>query len=518
MKRGTRPAAPAQKESPPAFAVSRWFYPDLSLTAALAVVAYCLFIFRAPVRMFADSDAGWHVIAGDQILRTSAVPRTDTFSFLAIGHGWFAWEWLAEVVMALAHRALGLSGLVFLFTLTLGAAFWLCFRLHLRLGGNFFLACLMALPLMVTAQVHWLARPHLFSYLFLLGTIFYFESAGVRFRVRDALLASLGTALWAGIHGSFPMGGILAALYGAGHGARALLCRDVDKAYEWNKARWFALIAICAAAGSLLNPYGLELHRHLLAYSMDTRVTAQVSEWTPVDFSRPATGLIAVATALGILGALLALWQRKVPHFLAASFVIILALRAARGMPLMALVALPMANAAITTALERLRAADWFTGLSVDLRELDRGHHGAALVPLAALGILLWLLQPAVVAHTGFAPDRYPVEADATVASLPPSARIFAKFTVGGYYVYRFGGQRKIWIDGRGDYFGPEPLEQFGQIAKMELGWEEAIERTGFTHAVIEKNWRLVPALRKAGWTTLFSGTRWVVLQHPQWQ
>ncbi len=146
-----------------------WFLPDLSLTAALAAVAFCLFIFDAPRRLFTDSDPGWHIVAGEQILATGRVPHGDSFSFLHTGRVWYAHEWGSEVLMALFHRWQGLTGVVFLFTVAIGAAIWLCFRLHLMLGGDFFLACVMASPLVATAWTHWLARPHVLSYLFLLG-------------------------------------------------------------------------------------------------------------------------------------------------------------------------------------------------------------------------------------------------------------------------------------------------------------------------------------------------------------
>ena len=498
-------------------AISSWFLPDLSLTVALAAVVYCLTVYNAPVRMFGDSDPGWHTVAGEQMLRTGHIPRVDTFSFLNTGHGWYSWEWLAEIVMALFHRWLGLSGLVLLFTVAIGVSLWMCFRLHLRLGGDFFLACVMALPLVTTAEIHWLARPHVLSYLFLLALVFYLERAGERFSARDAMVMAFGTALWAGIHGSFVLAPAIALLYAAGHAA-ATLWKDADVRREWRMARWFLLAAVCSAAGTPLNPYGLALHSHLLHFST-AQIAPHIREWRPPSMSGPAGWLLLLTTGLGVAGALLALWQRKVAHFLVCAFLIVLALKAARGLPLMALVALPMANAAITGALQRIRhrasLAGWAMGISAEMRSLDRGHHGAALALLAAIGVFSWLLQPEVVARTGFHPARYPVEAASTVAALPSSSRIFADFPVGGYFIYRFDGRRRVWFDGRVDFFGPEPLLQFEQISQLRPGWRDAMDKIGFTHAVTYKRDRLAHALMDAGWRPLFTGRLWIVLENP---
>ena len=152
-----RAPEPAVAISLPGRSWTAWFVPDVSLTAAFAAVVFCLFVFNAPSTMFGDSDTGWHIVIGDQMLRTHAVPHADPFSFLATGHGWYAWEWAAECIMAVFHRWRGLGGVGFLFTVAIGAAVWMCFRLHRRLGGDFFVACLMAAPLVATAQIHWLA-------------------------------------------------------------------------------------------------------------------------------------------------------------------------------------------------------------------------------------------------------------------------------------------------------------------------------------------------------------------------
>jgi hypothetical protein len=496
---------------------SAWAIPDLSLTAALAAVAFCLFIYQAPWRLFSDSDPGWHIMTGERILATGSVPHSDPFSFLRTGHTWYAYEWLSDILMALFHRWQGLTGVVFLFTVAIGFAIWLCFRLHRMLGGDFFLACVMASPLVATAKVHWLARPHVLSYLFLLGTMFYFERAAGRFRARDGLVLGIGTAVWAGVHGSFPMAIALALLYAAGHAARAVLWKDLNTAEERKRATWFLLAALCAGAGSLLNPYGLALDRHLLEFTLRPELRGVILEWEPLDFSRAGAGQIAITAALGGLGALLALRQRNVPHALVIGFLMVLGLKSARGLPVLALLGLPLANAAITRTVERSKRAmpRRLMGISGELRRLDRNQHGGALAALAVLAVAAWLHQPEVRARTGFSPEIYPAGAYETIAGLPASSRIFASSLDGGYICYRSNGTRKIWIDGRVDYFGPAPYRQYQQILLTLPGWEDALRAVDFTHAVLEIRGPLAAALEQARWGQVYRDARVEVLERP---
>jgi hypothetical protein len=517
-KRG-RPVRPAPAVTGPLHGRSwtAWAVPDLSLTAALAGVVFCLFVYHAPWRLFSDSDPGWHILTGERILATGKIPYSDPFSFLQTGHTWYAWEWLSDILMALFHRWQGLTGVVFLFTACIGLAIWLCFRLHRRLGGDFFLACVMASPLVATAQMHWLARPHVLSYLFLLGTVFYFERAAERFRVRDGLVLGIGTAVWAGVHGSFPMAIALALLYAAGHAARAVLWKDLNTAAEWRRTRWFLLAALCAGAGSLVNPYGLALHRHLLEFALRPELRGAVEEWEPLDFARAGTGQILITVALGGAGALLALRQRNLPHALVIAFLAVVGLKSARGLPVLALLGLPLANAAITRTLEGGKGAmlRGLMGVSAELRRLDRQQHGGALAALAVLAVFGYLHQPEVQARTGFLPETYPAGAYETIAGLPASSRIFASPIDGGYICYRSNGTRKIWIDGRVDYFGPAPYLRYEQILGAKPGWEEAVREVGFTHAVLENGPPLAAALNQSGWRQLYRDARVVVLERP---
>ena len=64
-------------------------------------------------RLLGDASIGWHIRNGEQMLRTHAITRTDSFSVTMGGQTWYAWEWLYDVVIAGIHHWLGLNGVVF---------------------------------------------------------------------------------------------------------------------------------------------------------------------------------------------------------------------------------------------------------------------------------------------------------------------------------------------------------------------------------------------------------------------
>ncbi len=150
----------------------RWCVPDLAFATACITLFYCLFLFQGYQKLFRDSDAGWHIRTGEAILATGTLPRTDPYSFTRAGQPWFAWEWLADVAAGSIHRTLGLKGVAVFYAAAISAGVWLWFRLHWALGGNFLIACAMAPLLLSTCNIHWLARPHVLSWIFLLLAVF----------------------------------------------------------------------------------------------------------------------------------------------------------------------------------------------------------------------------------------------------------------------------------------------------------------------------------------------------------
>src|SRR4051794_27035458 len=73
-----------------------------------AVVAGAALVALGPI---ADGDIYWHLAAGNEILRSGALLRTDPFTVSAAGRAWVDVHWLFQVVVALIHRAFGFGGL-----------------------------------------------------------------------------------------------------------------------------------------------------------------------------------------------------------------------------------------------------------------------------------------------------------------------------------------------------------------------------------------------------------------------
>jgi hypothetical protein len=493
--------------------------PGLALTLSFITILYCLLVFDGWRQLFRDSDTGWHIRTGERILRTQTLPRSDPYSFTRAGASWLDWEWGADVLTGAAHKAAGPAGVAMLFALAIGACSFLWVRLSFQAGGDFILTCLFAAPMLSTVNLHWLARPHVFGWLLLLAFILHINREHHRFTAGDALVTAALGAVWANIHGSFVLAPLIACLYAAAHVLEPLI---------WTTARrgtpqWFLGAAIAFSAGTLLNPYGIALHRHVIRYLGDSELLDRIGEFQSFNFHVAGAAQIVLMLAIAALGGVLALGERRLAHALVAVALMAMALRSARALPLVALIALPFANGAITAALRATRGLSprlsrWRTAVldySSRLRAIDRKLWGAAPAVLALILMVGIVRLPAVAAYAGFPPDQFPVSAAAAVSRLPADSRILAPDKFGGYLIYRFDGRRPVFFDGRSDFYGAQFMKDYIRLIEARPGWTGQVQSFRFTHALLPPDYTLLAALEGAGWRPIYKDRAATLLAAP---
>ena len=459
--------------------------PDLSLCLALVSLFWCLFLFDGWHKLFRDSDAGWHIRTGETILDTRNLTRTDPYSFTRGGTPWMDWEWGADVLSGAAHRIAGLRGVAILFAVAIAACSWLWVRLSFAAGGDFLLSCALALPMLSTVNMHWLARPHVFGWVLLLLWLLFLERATWKPRLVLGCAFVFG-AVWANVHGSFFLAPIVALCY---------------------RRMWIGAVF---ALGTILNPYGLDLHAHVFRYLTDRDLLARVAEFQSFNFHADGAQWILLTVLVAMAGGVLAVQHRRIDHALVILLLTAISLRSARGLPILALCALPLANVHLSKALARVAHLVPAVRYSGRLRLLDGGCSGWMWAPLA---VLLVCLFPAPAA--GFPADQFPVAASAAVASLPASARVLSPDKFGGYLIYRFNGARKVYFDGRSDFYGSQFMKDYLRLMEARPGWREIAARYSFTHALLPVDSPLLDALASSGWKTNYKDATAALLARP---
>lgn len=241
--------------------LDRWgtLMPSLSDLAFLIPIAVLFWCATGVGWLLTDSDTGWHIRTGEWILKNGRVPAVDIFSFTRSGEPWIAWEWLTDLMMALAHRAYGLAGVVLLALLLLGATSVCIYRSAVAGCGHRLIAFALTWLAMAAGTIHWLARPHLVTPL--MAAIFCRILDSVEKERNPTWLRSLPplTMLWANLHGGFFVGIALISIYAIGVAAEELIHGSRQNAWgartgcgmwrEWKRSRRGVAVLASSIAG-----------------------------------------------------------------------------------------------------------------------------------------------------------------------------------------------------------------------------------------------------------------------------
>jgi hypothetical protein len=245
-----------------------------------------------------DPDTFWHIRTGQWILDHWQFPTTDVFSYTAAGNRWISTEWLSEVIFAIAFKAGGWQAVVVLAAITCGAIVGvMCFYLLQNLRFSVAIAWVAFSTAPISA--HFLARPHIFSYLLLvIWTIKLLDAYDRDDFNRSSLLTFVPLmVLWANLHGSFTFGLALLYVFAGICFLQNILRRNYTKC-------WSILIVVSVVTvAALMTPYGIS-SALTTGELLNLKYTIpQIIELHSPDFQKDRAGLIIfVATLLAVAG------------------------------------------------------------------------------------------------------------------------------------------------------------------------------------------------------------------------
>ena len=261
------------------------------------IIAFCVTfaVLLFLPQLLNDGDTLWQIRTGEWILNHHAIPSTDPFSYTAGNRPWFAHEWLAETLLALAWRAGGMQGILILAAAAAGLTAAILLHYLRRFLPGIYAVVALAIAL-ANAAPSMLARPHLLAWPCLVLWCGGLVAARVN-RTAPSFWLLLVMLLWVNLHGSFMAGLLLPAAFMA----EALLDRDIDR--HRTVLTWSCFI-LAAWLVALLNPdfiAGELFPIHLLGM----HTLAWIGEWQPTNFSllQPLELMILGGLALGFSGA-----------------------------------------------------------------------------------------------------------------------------------------------------------------------------------------------------------------------
>jgi len=521
----------------------QWLVPsiaDLFFVALLGSLAFT----ALSVRLLGDAGIGWHIRTGQLILATHGVPHVDPFSTMSM-RPWFAWEWLYDVLAGWLESAAGLNGVVLFTALIIALVFSWTFRLLVRRDTNILVALILVLLAASASMIHFLARPHVVSWLFTVAWFWILESSEKKCagshpdsgrtaasHTRLLWLLPWLMLVWVNVHGGFLLGFALLAIYWFSAAWQWLKLKEgrfedaLQKIDAGKRARALTIIGLLSAVATLVNPYGFTLHVHIYRYLSNRFLMDHIDEFQSPNFHYVAQKCFAALLLLTLVA--VAVKRREVGG--SQGLVVLLAvysgLYASRNIPVSSLLVIlvigPWLSDAMQTLVERWRAVRLRSPTAMPflqrMQAIESNLQGH-LWPVAAIVLTCWItahggkLDATPLMDAQFSAKRFPVAAVNYLEKQNVPGPLVSTDSWGGYLIYRLYPRVRMVVDDRHDFYGEEFLKSYLKMVRVEPGWEEFLDEHRAQSVLAPKNSALANILLETpGWKAIYTDDMAVVV------
>ncbi|MFN0172847.1 MAG: hypothetical protein ACKV22_41230 [Bryobacteraceae bacterium] len=476
--------------------VPQWLVPSLADILFLSLIAWPFFLSSSGwTELMADANSGIHIRTGEFILQTHTVPHQDLYSFSKPGAPWFAWEWLTTILYAQLHSAYGLASLAILSAFLIWTHPVLLLRNQMAEGASVAIALPLTLVAFRASSIHFLARPHLFTWLFFAITVA-LVNHDRRSRTRWLWALVPMSALWTNLHGGFLTLPVYAGLTAAGSLLEAVLTRHASR---WTDFRRYSLLSALTAAATLLNPYGIRVHTHIVQMMQSQWLTKIVQEFQPpMRFPGERVYLYFAILAIALVCAAVLVRRGRFVEPLWIAFFAYASMTSARHLPLFFLAATPVCAQVLSEGWRRLAEKGGPKSLAGTLDSIARDAE-PGFTRMSVWGPAFWLvllLTPLrATVPSEFPATQFPAAIVNRHLEAIATSRIFTHDGWADYLIYRNYPRQRIFVDGRGDFFGPEIGEPYLDMLEAKPGWKEQFARWEFSMVLLKPGVALAKAL-----------------------
>jgi hypothetical protein len=181
-------------------------------------------------------------------------------------------------------------------------------------------------------------------------------------------------------------------------------------------------------------------------------------------------------------------------------------LTAGRNIPIFVILAAPPVAAAIYEwlgALPKSQAAGWLKTAAERINRVSRDsaetdamprYHLVTVVAMLLVAAVIYAPHPPKKFRAEFDPDVYPAKALESLRG-DINARVFTNDEWGDYLIYR---GRRVFVDGRSDYYEDTFEQDYLDVMNVKYGWERTLSRFQVDTILLPPDAPLAGALKES--------------------
>jgi hypothetical protein len=279
------------------------------------------------------------------------------------------------------------------------------------------------------------------------------------------------------------------------------------KTRQWSEVvRYSVLLAGCSLV-TVLNPYGIGLHKHAIEYLRSNWIKEMVEEFHSPNFHSESMLYFEILLFLGFAVAYTLLRRRRIVEALWIGYFAHTALTSARHVTIFVLIAGPLvAIEATRWWMERCRDQPLKSlgGILNQLaEEMAVGFRWASVWPgFLALGLVL--IGYPVKWPTDFSDERFPTKILSANHDLIAGSRILTTDQWGDYLIIKFYPHYRVFIDGRSDFYGEDLGKEYLAVLQGQYNWQSVLDKYSFGLVLAPISWPLCSLLKQTSdWQVL---------------
>lgn len=449
-----------------------------------------------------DPGVGWHLETGRHVYETYSAPEVDPF-LAGPKRTWISDQWLSDLILYGVFILGGWPALYNLFALIfVSTFFFLILPSIFRLTGSWIASSVGILFAFKISQIHFILRPVVFSFpLFALTflALLFWERGKVN---RTPWWLVFVFLLWSNLHPSFVLGLGLVGILGIAKSIDFILSvqpktPSFQDLISVIRAPMFLLVGCLSA--TLINPYGLELHRSILDLGQSDFFMRLHEEWLSPNFKESSGRIFLLMLGLVFTPPFFGLrFNWGIFTSLLVVIFSCLSLKAVRFLPYTGIVfSVAIAEAVLLLGTARIFSANpLLCKLKDGIKSLEsRQVFPRGILIIGFLGVFaLGLNQSRVLLYSGklgLPAERYPSAAISHLKSiLKPheEVSVLASPDWGGFITLEGQGLIKPVIDDRNTLIGEKLYKDFLDSANVSSKWLAFAEQVGADYFIISAN------------------------------
>lgn len=472
----------------------------------LFIIQFFSVLASATVMLNGDGDLPRHLLMGKYVLEGNSPPTTEIFAYPYADREYVPHEWGTGVIFYTLYRTFDLGGVMFLAGLLVAGTFLLIFWKAMQNSDETILTFILVMLGALVTSIHWIARPHLFSMLFVAIWLILLDDLYPN-RHKRLWLFPLVMLLWANIHAEFIAGFLILGAFFAGAIWSYWRTRT---AVSFANLKTLLFVLLLSFAVSLINPSGIRTWTTVAGYLNNSYLMSTISETKPPNFTElrflPLLILYVVSAAILII-------RRK--NFSLADFLLVAGFGlmnavSARNAHLFGVVA-PFV---LARGFRDMQIHQAFHNVGQMLAKFESIGRGTAIPSLSAILLGVILLAGPLKSGNRFEPDYFPVQAVQWLEENPQTGHMLNHFNWGGYILLHFWPSQKVFIESQTDTHG-DLTREYITVMRLETGWEHILEVYDIQWVIVPPDWKLMDELKKQNWDLLYQDDTAVILRRP---